>query len=58
MYLFSSKKTVSKIKWLLSESYISKVVKRIESITCTKVLKHILALYIQINLVLVNLGNF
>ena len=44
MCLFSSKKTVSKIKWLLLESYISKSAKRIENITCRKVLKYILAL--------------
>ena len=42
MLLFKSKKTVSKIKLLLSESYISKSVTRIENINCRKVLKYIL----------------
>ena len=44
MRLFSSVKTFSKIKRLLSESYIVESIKRIENITCRKVLKYILAL--------------
>ena len=40
----TSKKTVSKVKCLLPDSYISKFVKRIEHITSRKVLKYILAL--------------
>ena len=41
--LFSSKKTVIKIKLPLPEFYITKSVKRMEIITCRNVLKYILA---------------
>ena len=60
MCLFSSSKTVSKIKWFLWESYISKFVKRIENITCRKALKYILALdeESERNLVLVTFRTF
>ena len=60
MCLFSSKKIINKIKWLLSESYISKSVKRIENITFKKVLAYILASdeKSKKNLILVTLGHF
>ena len=60
MFLFSSKKIINKIKWLLSESYISKSVKRIENITFKKVLAYILASdeKSKKNLILVTLGHF
>ena len=58
LFILSSEKTVSKIKWLLPESYISKSVKMVESITCRKDLKYILAIDEESkkNLVLVTLG--
>ena len=60
MCLFSSKKIINKIKWLLSESYISKSVKRIENITFKKVLAYILASdeKSKKNLILVTLEHF
>ena len=60
MCLFSSKQTVSKIKWHLSESYVSKSAEKIENINCRKVLKYVRALNEESkrNLVLVTLGDF